>query len=326
MPTMSNRGDRRRKKDKAKSKTRNRPSDHARPFGIPTELSDDPHETLIDIFATLPAIIGSKPTEIADGSRMAGDRDAAQDLIDLPRLCQHYVRGSIEFLRALHGILPVRSGRVQIPEYAAYPLIRGVIEHSAQAAWILGGSDRRERFVRLLQAQKSEMNFDRKYLNSTSSATHLRDDDTAETRSGIAKLQAKEKAAWDRRMAKLLEIADIFGIDKSEFNGGIPGGYEGIVYQAFYEAQRRQGSDTESGAHWIGRYAASVWMFISGLTHPSVSRAYAKARGNRPDGSLETVQTASNPIVVRDSLLVGLRLQAHAFVLWKLGCTTPDTG
>ncbi len=127
-------------------------------------------------------------------------------------------------------------------------------------------------------------------------------------------------------MAKLVEIADIFGIDKSEFDRGIPGGYEGIVYEATYEAQRRDGAQTDNESHWTGRYAASVWMFISGLTHPSVSRAWASApSSNQPDGSLQAVQTASNPLVVRNSLAVGLRLQAHAFVLWKNGCSTPDS-
>ena len=70
----------------------------------------------------------------------------------------------------------------------------------------------------------------------------------------------------DRRLAKLVEIADIFGIDRTEFERGIPGGYEGIVYQATYEAQRRDGAHTDNESHWTGRYAASVWMFISGLT------------------------------------------------------------
>jgi hypothetical protein len=320
---MSKRGDRRRNKGKAKPKTSKRPGDRAQFIDIPTELSDDPHKTLIDILGTLPTIVNSSATEISDGSQMAGDRDAAQGLIDLPRLCQHYVAGSIEFLRTLHLILPIKSGRVQIPRYSSYPLIRGVIEHSAQAAWILGGSDRRERFVRLLQVQKSEMIYDRKYLNTTSSPNHLRDDDTAETRSGINRLQMEAKAAWDRRLAKLIEIGDVFGIDKSEFERGIPGGYEGIVYQATYEAQRRDGVHTDNESHWTGRYASSVWMFISGLTHPSVSRAWANANGDQPDGSLVAVETAANPTVVRDSLLVGLRLQAHAFVLWKRACTTP---
>jgi len=323
---VSNRGDRRRKKAKAKPKPGKRPSSEASFIDEATLLSDDPDESLSAILKTLPKIVGLQPTKIGEGSQMAGDRDAAQDLINLPRLCQHYVHGSIEFIKTLHRILPTKSGRVEIPRYSAYPLIRGVIEHSAQAAWILGGSDRRERFVRLLQAQKSDMIYDRRYLDSTSSPSHLRDDDTAETRSGINQLQREAKASWDRRMAKLVEIADTFGINKSEFDRGISGGYEGIVYQATYEAQRRDGAHTENESHWTGRYAASVWMFISGLTHPSVSRAWANAPGDQPNGTLQAVQTASNPLIVRNSLAVGLRLQADAFVLWKLGCITPDGG
>lgn len=290
---------------------------------LSTELYDDPHKTLIELRSTFRRIVRSSPTPIGDGSRMAGDRDVAPDLINLPHLCQHYISGSNDFLATLHRILPTKSGQVEIPRYSAYPLIRGMIEHSAQAAWVLGPDDRRERFVRLLQVQKSEMDYDRRYVDATSSSTHLRDDDTPEMRSHANKVQREAKAARDRRMQKLVEIAGVLGIDKSEFERGVPGGYEAIVYQAFRQAHLMDSANTENESHWLGRYAASVWMFISGLAHPSVSRAWAGADGGRPDGSLEAVETASNPIIVRDSLLVALRLQAHAFVLWKLACTLP---
>src|SRR4051812_12245964 len=99
---MSNRGDRRRRK--ARTKTSKRPSGQAS-FTDGAAFSDDPHESLSAILDKLPRIIGSLPTEIAESSQMAGDRDAAGALINLPGLSQHYVHGSIEFLRAVHRTL-----------------------------------------------------------------------------------------------------------------------------------------------------------------------------------------------------------------------------
>jgi hypothetical protein len=321
---MPKRDARRRRKLNTKQNKRHREQAQSGDFTkLSTELYEDPHKTLIELRSTFRRIVRSTPTPIGEGSRMAGDQDVAPDLISLPNLCQHYISGSNDFLSTLHRILPSRSGRVEIPRYSAYPLIRGMIEHSAQAVWLLGPADRRERFVRLLQVQKSEMDYDRRYIDSTSSTAHLRADDTPEMRSQAAKVQREAKAVRNRRTEKLAAIGEVLGIGKDEFEHGVQGGYEAIVYHAFSESHLMDSANDENESHWMGRYAASVWMFVSGLAHPSVSRAWANAESGRPDGSLDAVETASNPIIVRDSLLVALRLQAYAFVLWKSACTTP---
>jgi hypothetical protein len=80
---MSKKGDRRRKKVKSKAKSNGHAGHRASFTKVPTELSDDPHETLIELLNTLPTIYRSSPTKIGEGSRMAGDRDGAGDLINL---------------------------------------------------------------------------------------------------------------------------------------------------------------------------------------------------------------------------------------------------
>lgn len=79
--------------------------------GLPrlsSELSDDPHETIIQLLSTLPTIITSSPTPISDASRMAADRDVVSE-INLPRLCRHYISGANDFLVTLEQILTVDS-------------------------------------------------------------------------------------------------------------------------------------------------------------------------------------------------------------------------
>jgi hypothetical protein len=61
-------------------------------------------------------------------------------------------------------------------------LIRGVIEASGQIVWVLGPEDQRERFLRLLQLQKSELDYDGKYIDTR---TELHEDDPAEVESKI---------------------------------------------------------------------------------------------------------------------------------------------
>jgi len=279
------------------------------------DLADDPSKNLIELLSLFPRIIGSSPTPIKDGSRMHTDRNAAPELISLPNLCQHYISGANDFLATLEQILPVESGEVFVPRYSAYPLLRGVIESSGQAAWVLGPSDQRERFVRLLRIQKAELDYDRRYVAATVSTSAFHKDDTREMRSQLNKLQRGAKESRERQMNRLLDIASMLKINKREFEHGLnPGGYESLIYQTYLEAHLADGNLSENECHWLGRYAASVWLFISGLSHPSVSRAWANADGGRPDGTLVAVETAANPLIVRNTLIVALRLQMRAFV------------
>jgi hypothetical protein len=50
---------------------------------------DDPRESLIQLLRAVPTVIGTAPTPISDGSRMAEDRDSAQDLLNVPMLCHN---------------------------------------------------------------------------------------------------------------------------------------------------------------------------------------------------------------------------------------------
>jgi hypothetical protein len=68
-----------------------------------------------------------------------------------------------------------RPNILEIRRFAAYPLLRSVIESSGQTVWVLGPTERHDRFVRLLQLEKSEMDYDRRYIKI---ATALHDDDT----------------------------------------------------------------------------------------------------------------------------------------------------
>ncbi|SIK94712.1 Uncharacterised protein [Mycobacteroides abscessus subsp. abscessus] len=288
-------------------------------------LPDDPVESLIQMLRTLPTIIGAAPTPIMDSSQMAADRDAARGLLDLPMQCHNYLAGSADFLKGFYRIMRPRPNILEIPRFAAYPLARGVIESSGQTVWVLSPAKQRDRFVRLLQLEKAEADQDRKYIKT---ATALHDNDTHEKRSEIAKVQANANDARHLRLKRLDEAASALGIDRKEFEGGLPGGYDAVIGQALADSHEYDSDDQTIGteSYWTGRFGASVWTFISGLSHPSMSRGWAGSiheLGKIGADGYREVKTSANPMIIRDALAVALRLHMRALRLWAQACSAP---
>ncbi|MBY0388964.1 MAG: hypothetical protein K2X56_12870 [Mycobacterium pseudokansasii] len=278
----------------------------------------DPHASLIQLLRTVPAMIGAAPALIDEGSRMDQDRKAAPDLLNLPMMCHNYLAGSADFLKGLYRVMRPRPNAMEIPRFAAYPLIRGVIESGGQTVWVLSPGDQHERFRRLLQIEKSEMDHDRGYIRT---ATVLHDDDTHEIRSRINEIREKDEYARRARWKRLLDAAAVLGIAQSEFEHGLSGGYTAMIGQVMAEEHERDRNGQVQGtdSHWLGRYSAGVWYFISGMSHPSMSRGWAGSLHEPgeigPDG-YHRVKTSANPVIIRDALLLALRLHMRAIRLW----------
>jgi hypothetical protein len=239
---------------------------------------------------------------------MAGDVAAIPDL-NMWHLCSHYFGASVDYLRGLYQLLRPEPLTLLLPRFAAYPLIRGVIEASGQIVWVLGPEDRRERFLRLLQLQKAELDYDGKYIDAR---TELHDHDPAEVKSKINAFRENIAHAKKWRWGRFLSAAAALGIDQAEFERGLGpiGGYSSLIREAVAE----QGLDRA----WHGREGAGIWVFISGLSHPSYSRAFAGSI-NRPvevNGEFRWWSEA-NPDVVRDSMALALSLHHSAAMLWK---------
>ncbi|GBG39669.1 hypothetical protein [Mycobacterium montefiorense] len=283
---------------------------------LTTSTLGDPHDSLIQLLRTVPTVIGSAPVRIREGSRMAEDGDAVPGLLNLPMLCHNYLAGSADFFKGLYRIMRPRPKALEIPRFSAYPLLRGVIESSGQTAWVLGTSERRDRFQRLLQLEKAEMDYDRRYVKS---ATVLHDDYTRERRSHMNEILRKAESERRIRWKQLCNAAAALGIDETEFEQGVPGGYESIISESAYESHLSDGEHTPVECHWISRYYASIWVFISGLSHPSVSRAWAGSLhgpGETGADGYTRVKTSANPELIRDALLMALRLHMRALRLW----------
>ncbi len=274
-------------------------------------------ELIIRMLEGIPRFfVGMELPEISDGSRMAADSAATQSLrLSLPTACAHYLDSSAELLGSLHQLMLPRPKALQLLRFSLYPLLRGVIESSGQTVWVLGPEEQRDRVLRLLQILRAELLYDGKTVDVQNRPL---DDDPPEMR---ALLQANHRDAAPRRRMRwqwLLETAASLGIDQTEFEHGIPGGYEALLRQAGAE----QGID----GPWRGRSCAGAWMFVSGLAHPSFSRSFGSAinESEEIDGEF-VVWTRTDPKFVFRLLKAAINLHMTALKLWAASCAPqPD--
>ena len=132
-----------------------------------------------------------------------------------------------------------------------------------KTAWVLGPDEQRERVKRLLQILKSELDYDGKTHDAQNRA--LDDDSPAMRR--LLQANLREVAPRRRvRLGWLRETGAALGIEQTEWEHGIPGGYEALLRQA--------GDEQSTDGDWRGRSCAGGWMFVSGLSHPSFSRGF----------------------------------------------------
>jgi hypothetical protein len=277
---------------------------------------DDPRKAILDLLDdAFPKLFDALPIAIAGGSRMAEDKAATPDLLDLPQICEHYLGCSEDHLLAIRLLMQPQPKTLQLPRFALYPLIRAVMESSGQVMWVLSPDDRHERFRRLLQIQKAELDYDVGYVDAL---TRLRDDDTSTFRS-FANGQLRESACKRRlRWRRLLDAGATVGVDQTEFGSGLTGGYQAVICQA--------ADEQELDRDFRGRQCGSTWAFVSGLSHPSMSRAWAGSINEPgevgPDGTM-FVRSEANPTVVRDALRLAIFLHVRAILLWKDACVAP---
>jgi hypothetical protein len=277
-------------------------------------MPEDPHAAVMHLVRMLKQALEASWGPISDGSRMAADFVVSPDMNNLPILCEHYLGGSDDFLNGLLVLMEPRPNALQLPRFSLYPLIRGVIESSGQTAWVLGPADQRQRFVRLLQLQQAELKNDIRWIKVR---TRIQDSDDAQVRSQLDAIRTKADHKRQQRWQGLLDTAATLGIEQAEFEDGLPRGYESVIREAVGE----QGLDFQNG-----RWSAAMWVFVSGMSHPSMSRAWAGSLHQPadvgPDGMM-IVRSEPNPAVVRDGLGLALALHARAIVLWNKACAAP---
>ncbi|MGC3995166.1 MAG: hypothetical protein QM779_13805 [Propionicimonas sp.] len=241
-----------------------------------------------------------------------GVDDAATNPTELSHMVTYCQNVAIDNLRSLELLLRAKPPGIFLPQYGAYPLIRAVIESSAQAVWMLRPNESRERIARTLRARRGEVKHElglRQLMNAPD------DSDSPQVRK--AKATARQDAAiaakwWDKTVARLAGEAGITAAATSE---GTPG------YGPLLE-------DASIALGVPGAYSRSIWHMVSGLSHPSSTRGLAFSRVEELPGTtsrLKVTRMTADPRVVQSALSLGVAFYQAAEDLLVTRLLTPAT-
>lgn len=194
--------------------------------------------------------------------------DERSNPIQMSHLVDFCLAMAVDDLQALRALMnPGGSSEISVPIFAMYPLLRGAIESSAQAIWLLEGESRKDRLTRLVRARSTEIAYEQE-LASTVAASIPSGPERQ-------KIEKRSKQNRRRRRSYVNDVIESNKLNRVDCDVPMPG-YGSLVESV----GPRLGVD--------GNLIRSVWQFVSGLTHPSASRAIsaatlietAPARGN----------------------------------------------
>lgn len=241
-------------------------------------------------------------------SQLAAD-DRATGWLQESHQVKGYLTMAADNLRALLAML-LTGNNLEIPLQAHYPLIRAALEAAAEVKWILSPHDQAERVRRSLAARMTDLREDGKLYEVEKRAVLLYLPELAEVIGSAGALESEraEKTEVEaRRIAKELDIA--WGTIAS----GAPG-MASIIRQV------------GPGGGVPGEYAVAVWKVLSGLSHPSASRAVRNAHVEQlseSDGGVISARITASLDHTHQGLLVAQALFTDAVELYRLRMIAP---
>jgi len=188
-------------------------------------------------------------------SQSAAD-DRATAWMQLSHTVSHCMFMAADNLRALCTLMMPDGEGLTTYAFAHYPLLRAAFEASSHALWLVSPETQRERIQRLLQTRAAETGYDFSLNKTLRKVGPNAPKDQQRLATEAAKIGDARHA---KHMNKIREIADASAIGHDDFVR-LPG-YGDIVAIA------------AEAADLNGSYATTVWQVLSGLSHPSTSRA-----------------------------------------------------
>lgn len=232
------------------------------------------------------------------------------DPLQLGHLVQYCLLQAADNLRAIRTLASAEAGFITLPVVALYPHLRTVIEASAQALWLLRPDAPAERILRLLQARAAELAYDTQMMKVLFGQTA--DRTPAQVSTGQRELRRYAKERKTKR-GYLSAIASLNGTPRAAYDAGFPA-WRDVILDA-------------SGSSRFARNAAlleTMWMFASGLTHPSSSRALIATSLEsigEPVGNIHSARMTANLAPLVPGLWVALGLFEDACKLWRFRMT-----
>lgn len=194
---------------------------------------------------------------VAPGSDLDRDDQVTRPL-QSSHLVAHCLAATVDHLQtARHIIDRDGTGNFTLPMNGLFPVLRSALESASLAIWLLQPEDHRERIRRSVAARWDEMLHDDRAVLAM---TEAEPGDGPAERSFKAKGRRENSKQIRARKSELREIATKAGLSDENYVKGLPG-YGAIVGAA------------SSTLHFSAPMLRGMWHLISGLTHPSVSRA-----------------------------------------------------
>lgn len=210
----------------------------------------------------------------APGSDLAAD-DAATAWMNASHVVTGALNMATDNIRAVGEMLhPV--DHLRVPLYAHYPVLRSILESGALAKWLLVSDDPRERITRVLRTRLTDADEDRALKKEERALLTA-----MENTPGAEAIAAEEQRAnhrYARDIGKLRGIAADHNIPWADVKKGRAPWIHIIRAVCTLEG-------TPDSVPVPGNYAAHLWKLISGLSHPSLSRATSHSDITRIPGS-----------------------------------------
>jgi hypothetical protein len=246
-------------------------------------------------------IAAARHDKIAGVQAKANSMIASDDALTEPYSLSHAVQFALllahDNLMALSTLMRSAGEGITLPILALYPHLRVTIESSALALWLMGGPHQRARIVRLLQEKQDEQAEDHRLMLAVLATQAT---DNAERRRERARMRQEHAKTVKAGRRDLVAIARRNQIDMAEVDKQFPN-WRTLI------AEGASTSSFKSNPTFI----ANIWSFVSGLTHPSVSRAlFATSLEQVGDATGDTYNAimSSNPRSLVVPFIVGLQL------------------
>jgi hypothetical protein len=254
----------------------------------------------LQIIESLEGHLGGKHWDLAaPGSDLAGD-DELTSPYQTSHVAGHALSFGLDMLRTARIVLvnPEKQNGLRMPLFGVFPVLRSAMEAGAEAVWLLADDDRHERVGRTLRARWEDIiRDDQAVLASTDED----DNDGPAERSGKSKMRRENSKAVRAKKGRLRAVAKKVGVTEEVLTLGLPG-----FGPMLKETARYTGIQSN--------YQRGVWHWVSGLTHPSMSRAISMSVvEDKGPASAEVVSAE----LTADPTTIGLALDSALLLHWR---------
>lgn len=241
------------------------------------------------------------------GSQIAAD-DTATAWMNLSHLVSVTLSMTTDNMRALDRLLRPDNDNLVLPLYAHYPIIRSILESAARAKWILAPDDRAERVARVLRARVQDAEDDAALARVELETVAAMDVDIAPSR--LAEQRAINARTKAKYLDKARELAARNGIPWTQIKGGTPG------WQSVFGMVGEMPA-TDDTPYVPAGYVSAQWKLLSGLSHPSASRAINHSSMTELDraGGVVTARLTASTERTLDTITVAFKLAQDAMIL-----------